>query len=226
MISVITVVYNAAKDIEQTILSVIAHKNSELEYIIVDGGSSDGTVEIIRHYQDQISVWISESDNGIYAAMNKGIALAKGDYVCFINCGDRLLSVPTRQIFENQPDLACFPVALSSGETRQPLIGRIIKLKNTLPHQGCFYRNDEQLRFDEQFRVFADFALNQKLYKEGRRIQTFNDPIVAHHDLGGISHDRKHASEIFKVVRSNYGLIYQSLSWFYFKYQGLKARLA
>jgi len=225
MISIVTVVYNAVRDIEQTILSVIAHKDSQVEYVVVDGGSSDGTVEIIKRYADHISVWISEPDAGIYAAMNKGIALAKGEYICFINCGDLLLQVPMEQLLAAGSDLVCFPVKLSSGEVMQPTISSIIKLKNTLPHQGCFYKKDQHLVFDEQYRVFADFALNQNFYKAGRKICTFNAPIVAHHDLGGISHNKAHESEIFRVIKHNYGLTYLLLSWLYFKYQGLKARI-
>ena len=87
-ISIITVSYNAVKTIEETINSVLNQSYSNIEYIIIDGGSRDGTVDIIKKYQDKINVWISEPDKGIYDAMNKGIKLAKGDWIGIINSDD------------------------------------------------------------------------------------------------------------------------------------------
>ena len=87
-ISVITVVYNAKDTIERTIKSVIAQLYDNYEYIIIDGGSTDGTLDIIEKYRDKISYFISESDEGIYDAMNKGVLKATGDYVAFINADD------------------------------------------------------------------------------------------------------------------------------------------
>ena len=92
VISVITVVYNGLNLIEKTIRSVLSQTYPNLEYIVIDGCSSDGTVEIIRLYEDQINYWISERDGGIYDAMNKGLAAASGDYVWFINAGDLIYS--------------------------------------------------------------------------------------------------------------------------------------
>jgi glycosyltransferase involved in cell wall biosynthesis len=86
--SVITVCFNSADTIEQTIISIISQNYIDFEYIIVDGGSTDGTVEIIQKYKDRIHKFISEKDNGIYDAINKGIALAEGDVICLLNSDD------------------------------------------------------------------------------------------------------------------------------------------
>lgn len=88
--SIITVTYNAAKVLEDTIQSIVTQTYKNLEYIIVDGGSTDETLDIIHKYQEHITTVISEPDQGLYDAMNKGIKLATGDYLCFLNAGDGL----------------------------------------------------------------------------------------------------------------------------------------
>jgi len=93
MVSIITVVYNSELYIEKTIQSIINQSYANIEYIIVDGGSSDTTIEIIKKYQKFIAKWISEKDNGLYDAMNKGINMASGNYLWFINSGDEIYSV-------------------------------------------------------------------------------------------------------------------------------------
>jgi glycosyltransferase involved in cell wall biosynthesis len=88
LISIITVVYNGAKTLEQTIASVINQSHTNIEYIIIDGGSTDGTIDIIKKYEKDISFWISEPDKGLYDAMNKGISYAKGELIGMINSDD------------------------------------------------------------------------------------------------------------------------------------------
>lgn len=93
LISVVTVSYNAVTTIERTILSVISQTYPNIEYIIIDGGSTDGTVDIIKKYADRVAYWVSEPDKGIYDAMNKGIKVASGEWINFMNCGDSYYSV-------------------------------------------------------------------------------------------------------------------------------------
>jgi glycosyltransferase involved in cell wall biosynthesis len=87
-VSVITVAYNSVQTIEDTMMSVLNQTHGDLEYILVDGGSADGTVELIRKHEQKISKWVSESDGGIYFAMNKGIEMASGDVVGILNSDD------------------------------------------------------------------------------------------------------------------------------------------
>ncbi|ASB49106.1 glycosyltransferase family 2 protein [Alkalitalea saponilacus] len=103
-VSIITVVYNGAETLERTIKSIAALDYRNLEYIIVDGKSSDDTIEIIRKYEYATSLWISEPDEGLYDAMNKGMSLASGDYLWFINSGDEVSDPQVlSQIFQNFP---------------------------------------------------------------------------------------------------------------------------
>jgi glycosyltransferase involved in cell wall biosynthesis len=225
LISVITVVYNNVDVIEATIISIVEQPFENFEYIIIDGGSTDGTVDIIRKHQEKITYWISEADKGIYDAMNNGIKMANGKYIVFVNSGDLLLEMPFEKLNVNNNDLVAFPVNLSTGSVFYPTIGAALKIRNTLPHQGCYYKNSPSLLYETKFKVFSDFHLNQRMYKKGMSISVFKTPIVAFHDIGGISHNKKYGMEIFKVVKENFGPLYKYYSWLYFKKQGLKMRL-
>ena len=101
--SIITVTYNAGAVLEDTIQSVITQTYKNMEYIIVDGGSKDRTLQIIEQYKEHIHTVISEPDKGLYDAMNKGIKLATGDYLCFLNAGDELHEDDTLQLMVTQP---------------------------------------------------------------------------------------------------------------------------
>ena len=91
LISIVTVVFNGVSTIEDTINSVLSQQYSNFEYIIVDGGSTDGTIEIIKRYESKITAWVSTPDDGIYDAMNKALGLISGDFVLFLGCDDLLL---------------------------------------------------------------------------------------------------------------------------------------
>lgn len=89
-VSIITITYNAERFLERTILSIVAQQATDFEYVVIDGGSKDGTLDIIRRYEAYITSWVSEPDKGLYDAMNKGLHRAKGQYVWFMNAGDEL----------------------------------------------------------------------------------------------------------------------------------------
>lgn len=225
-ITIITVVFNSVTNIEETIKSVICGITNECEYIVIDGGSTDGTISIIKKYEKFISYWISEPDSGIYNAINKAIKKARGNFIYIINCGDTLIKLPLDSISKNQDfDLLCYPVKLSSGNVFYPTANFTLKIRNTLPHQGCLYKINEDFNFDERYKVFADFDLNQKYFKNKKKIKTFTIPIIARHETDGLSHNERYSYEIFKVVRNNFGLAGQVVSLIYFKYSGLLKRI-
>lgn len=224
-ISVITVVYNDKNGIEKTILSVIANKHNGVEYIIIDGKSTDGTIDIIKKYDRNIDKWISEPDKGIYDAMNKGLQYASGKWVIFINVGDTLLRIP-QILWEDKFDLysAILCPVESERNVIYPSFGWKILYKNTIPHQGAFYNRKEKILYNLNYKVFADYDLNLSLYKTKKKIFIHNE-VVAYHSSDGISNNKKYAYESYSIVYKRNGLFYLLLSFLHKKIQGIRVRL-
>jgi len=167
-LSIITINLNNAKGLQKTIESVVNQTFKDLEYIVIDGGSTDGSVEIIKKYADKINYWISEPDTGIYNAMNKGIAVAKGEYLQFLNSGDWLYS---SSILENvfslnrNEDLLYGNIVTYKGENKcipdiYPNEITAFRLFNTtICHQSIFHKKKlfEKNYYNEKNRVVSDW---------------------------------------------------------------------
>lgn len=226
LVSIVTVVYNEKYSLEKTINSVIKHRNEYLEYIIIDGGSTDGTIDLLEKYDREIDYWQSEPDMGIYDAMNKSIKLARGKYILNINVGDELLYVPfdlLKKNMEGSVCAVCMAVQVRENKIIYPKVSFWLKLENTIPHQGCFYNVDilKDNNYNIMYNVFADYDLNQRLYKKKYSFVTY-DIVVAFHSPGGISFNKKYAGEFFKIISKNYGVACVVLSYLKFKYNAIK----
>ena len=208
LITVITVCYNAIETIEQTINSVINQNYYNLEYIIIDGGSTDGTVEIIKKYTEKISYWISEPDKGIYDAMNKGVAKASGDYVAFINADDWYENNILNELdiyFKKQYDLIYGIIKLYNKNTFLYAHGASMNniKKEMIAHPSTFIKKDifEELGgYNLNYKYVADYELMLRLAIKGGKFM-FVDKIIANFRLNGASSDIKSLQEKNKLKR-------------------------
>ena len=230
LVSIITVVFRALEELPALIESVARLKTDEIEFIVIDGGSKDGTCELLSQYDSVIDYWVSEPDRGVYDAMNKGIASAQGTFLFHLNAGDRLLHIPVRELEEaasKGTDVVAFRVSIDGNQEFRPAQGAVLRLTNTLHHQGTFYKREGFPVYDVSYRVFADFDANQRLARRGASIEIF-DQVVALHMRGGLSdqNTKAHVSEFFQIIKKNYGWTHLPPAWFICKWRGLKTRLS
>jgi len=229
LISIITVVLNSVDCIENTIQSVINQTYPNKEYIIIDGGSTDGTLDIIKKYDGHINYFVSEPDKGIYDAMNKGIKYAKGDKIIFLGAGDCFYNneVLTQVApFLNKYDFVYGNVILKSPVDSKEIIydGKFSSYKLTIKnicHQGIFY--DKGLftkygHYDLMYKIWADYEFNLRVFRKTKK--KYLNLIIAINKPGGISQQRE--DELFKQKRLylinkylgvHYCLLYLSRKW-------------
>jgi glycosyltransferase involved in cell wall biosynthesis len=207
-ISIITVVLNDALHLEETILSVIEKKKTvKIDYLIIDGGSTDGTVDVIRRYSNQISYWVSERDSGIYDAMNKGWDAASDDnFILFLGAGDRLVSLPKNVDCYGRNDVLYGNVLIGDKKAFTARAGYHLKLYNSLHHQALLINKSchTAAPFDTSYRLYADFDFNQRLMKSGATF-IYLPTFVSYARPGGLS-DQPCFSESLRVIRNNFGL--------------------
>lgn len=223
LISIVTVVFRDKEELESILNNVFGFDTSDFELIVIDGGSNDGTVELLQQWNEKIDYWLSEPDSGIYDAMNKGIEAAHGEYILHLNAGDRLIYLPVQELKDacmEQIDVAAFRVSDDGKREFHPSCGFLLRFRNTLHHQGTFYRRETFPQYDLQYKVLADFDVNQRLAMRGVKIKIF-DRVVALHTSGGISSTRKGNSEHFSIIRKYHGWKY----WVLAKMRSMGGRL-
>ncbi|GHT11750.1 glycosyl transferase [Bacteroidia bacterium] len=201
LISVVTVVFNNVKSIRNTIESVVNQTYRAVEYIVIDGGSTDGTLDIIKAYSNNISVLISEKDTGIYNAMNKGIAMANGQWICLLNSGDVFVDQQTVQIFVDA--LAQYPdfdivygnilVKNKNGDLTEKIASEPCnKHRMFFCHQSAFVKTEllQKYPFDEQYRMSADLKFFKQCYIAHHKFLHLHFPVVVY-NTEGISNTRR-----------------------------------
>ena len=222
LVTVVTVVFNAEKYLEDTIQSVINQSNQNIEYIIIDGGSTDGTVDIIKKYQDRIKYWVSEADRGIYDAMNKGWSAAEDDsYILFLGAGDRIEQLPDlskhdgcKSIFGN--------VKLGSDRLYRSTADFRIRLGNTLHHQALLIHKSVHINppFNLAYKAYADYEFNVRLYNQGVKF-IFDDSFLSYALPGGLT-EKFHTEESQLIIRNNFGNFWKLMSSLYYQYQNTR----
>ena len=224
LVSIIIVLFRDREECIRLLNNIFTFDPRQFELIVIDGGSDDGTAEVLREWDDKIDYWLSEPDSGIYDAMNKGIAAACGEYVLHLNAGDTLKSIPTEALvtcLKDQVGVASFVVTMDRNEIFCPETGFPLRLVNTWHHQGTFYRRTPALVYDTQYRVYADFDLNQRLLKSGTKVRLFNG-VVSHHQRDGVSGQRRNDDEIRRIIRRNFGEGYFALAFIWPGYLALR----
>lgn len=196
--SIITINYNNADGLRQTIKSVVSQTSIDYEYVIIDGGSTDGSVDIIKEYENKISYWVSEKDGGIYNAMNKGVNVAHGEYLIFMNSGDVFYSdsVLSDVLLRIQDEDIIIGNALASDThsiiSPPPINGKLTMYhlySGAIPHQGTFVKLALQHKhpFDEKLRISADWKFFlQSIIFDNCSVKYINVN-VAIYDMTGLS---------------------------------------
>jgi glycosyltransferase involved in cell wall biosynthesis len=221
LISIITVVYNGASILEETILSVINQTYDNVEYIIIDGKSTDGTIDIIKKYEDKIALWSSERDSGIYDAMNKGIDKATGEWINFMNAGDSFASPNVLEsIFYNHSydvDVIYGDVLYLNNNKGEILI-QPADLSNLwkgmrFVHQSSFVRTSlmKEYHYDTNYKIAADYNFLFQLYHQHYRFLYI--PIsISRFAAGGLSDNNpKGIKECIKITTPIYNKLKHKL---------------
>lgn len=203
-VSIITICRNEAGSIAETFHSVLSQSFSDVEYIVIDGASTDGTSRIVESYANRLAYWVSEPDRGIYNAMNKGIRKAKGDYLAFLNGGDRfytndtllkVFAVPHNadilygDIFKETSGIIRFCEMASF----KPNAGYLFS--HTIYHQASFVRRDLFERiglYDESYRISGDLEFFKRAIIKNHATTEYLPMVIAIFNTNGISSDPRH----------------------------------
>lgn len=230
LVSIIIVVFNARHETSILLDSIFRIERPELEVIVIDGGSGDGTLELLQEWSDRIDYWLSEPDKGIYNAMNKGVAEAKGDYLIHLNAGDKLLCIPTEDLHRNLAqgvDVVCCRVLVDEKVVYVPKTGLRMRIENTWHHQGTFYRRLSHPKYDEQYRVYGDFDLNQRLTKAGKTVRLLHQVVAEHQNNGiSVSGQKAHSVELWRSVKHNFGPMYVPAAFAWYKLSFLRSLIS
>jgi len=229
LITIVTVSLNNRAGLEKTMCSVISQRDAPFEYIVVDGGSDDGSVEIIKEYGHNLAKWISEADNGPYDAMNKGIGLASGEWIIFLNAGDifndhNALSAIYQQLGSNEiealygdsfADYGDFKIYRKAGPFREIWKGMIFS------HQALVMRSSllKNNGFDTSYPKMADYDLILRCLQKPGRVRYLAVPFVIC-DAKGISTRGQRAilQDYYRRSKQTYHMVFSRKVYFFKTY--------
>lgn len=220
LITIVTVVFNGERYIEETILSVINQKYKNIEYIIIDGGSNDNTINIIKKYEDLIDYWMSMDDDGIYDAMNKALKIAKGKWINFMNCGDCFCN---NEVIEKIEFCNYSKYVMIYGNTRVHNSDRafIKNLKSfnmnkinlaifstrVVCHQAVFYNRKVNFKFPKQYKLKGELYSYLEYLNYGKALRINLD--ICNFFLGGRGNlqKEKNIKETWSVLKDQLGIM-------------------
>ncbi len=223
-LSVITVTWNAAATLERTLLSVREQSWPHLEHLVIDGGSEDGTLDLIERYQQEQLRWVSEPDKGLYDAMNKGAAMATGDYLCFLNAGDTFFAPDSVEQLMRSAEDASAPDILY-GETAivdnagtflhmrrlkapERLTWKSFKQGMVVCHQAFIVKRELFEPYDLSYRFSSDFDWCIRMMKKASSIHNTRLTLINYLHEGMTTTNRKASlKERYRIMAKYYGHI-------------------
>lgn len=218
-ISIITVIYNAEEVLEKTLLSVFKQTYKNIEVIVIDGGSTDETLHIINKYNDSIDIFLSERDDGIYDAMNKGMDLATGDFITFLNADDEYYSETTvEELFsdiDEKTDVVYGDhISILNGKESYRTakdfteVGLLTNLTSIFCHQAFFIRKPITPRYNTDYSLKGELDWYFNILKRGDIVYKRKKIPVVYYERGGVGEQRYmlNLREMINVIKSQSGL--------------------
>lgn len=234
VVSIVTVVRNDAARLLRTLNSVSPRKTGKTEYIVVDGASTDATLDLIRTHEGTVDRWISEPDGGIYDAMNKGTALCRGSFIMFLNAGDELL-VDVAELAEKAPQGCVLQYGkanmLFPDGSLSYVKGKRLKTPHRflkgmpLCHQAILYRRDVMPSYDTSFRIMSDRLLSYRLITDyGLERTSFIDAVLVNYYEDGFSNQvsaeewREEQTRFYRSVGKKHYIVIKQINWWFKRY--------
>jgi len=226
-ISIVIVTLNVEKTLQKCLDSIYGQQYPSIEIVLMDGGSTDHTVEILKANHDKIAVWKSEKDGGVYEAMNKALDYITGDWVYFLGADDELFDDFSGLAYQlKDPSFIYYGNVLLDGKKFRGKVSAYQHSKSAICHQAIIYPRKvfDKYRFNTKYRISADHELNMRAWKDKDFTFHYIDLIIANYNHTGMSSlniDRELEKDKPKVILKNHGVI----NWLRYEIRLLKGKI-